>query len=148
HLVKNRLISDGHGGVRAVATEERIEVPAGLVFRSVGYRGIEIPGLPFDPRTGTVPNQGGRVVDHAGSATPLRGLYVTGWIKRGPHGIIGTNKPDAAETVDHILADAVAGRLAPAASEPAVLDELLGDRGIFVTSWADWQLLDRTETER
>jgi ferredoxin/flavodoxin---NADP+ reductase len=107
-LVRNRLEDDGRGGARAAATGQIEELPVDLVFRSVGYRGMAIPGLPFDERSGTVPHERGRVM--AGGA-PLPGVYVSGWIKRGPSGVIGTNKPDAAETVETILADAAAGLL-------------------------------------
>ena len=147
-VVRNRMIPDGRGSVQAVATDEELTVPVGLVFRSVGYRGTELPGLPFDARRGVIPNVSGRVVESAGSATAIRGVYVAGWIKRGPQGVIGTNKSDAAETVDHLLADAVSGRLTPAAGRQADLDALLTARGIVVTSWADWQAIDRAEVER
>ena len=95
-----------------------------------------------------MPNVGGRVVQAPGSATAFRGVYVAGWIKRGPHGIIGTNKACAAETVDHVLADSVSGRLAPAAHRADELDELLAERGIDVTSWTDWRAIDQAEVER
>ena len=95
-LVRNKLV-DG----RAVATGERETVPCGIVFRSVGYRGVELPGVPFDTSAGTIPNEGGRVEP---------GLYVAGWIKRGPSGVIGTNKKDATETVALLLEDARAVR--------------------------------------
>jgi ferredoxin--NADP+ reductase len=147
-LVKNRLVPDGRGGVRADPTDESITLPVGLVFRSVGYRGLELPGLPFDARLGVVPNVGGRVVEAPGSHTPMRGVYVAGWIKRGPHGIIGTNKACAAETVDHVLADSVSGRLAPAARSADELDQLLAERDIDVTSWTDWRAIDEAEVER
>lgn len=147
-LVKNRLVHDGRGGVRADPTDESMTLPVGLVFRSVGYRGLELPGLPFDTGLGIVPNVGGRVVQAPGSATAVRGVYVAGWIKRGPHGIIGTNKACAAETVDHVLADSVSGRLAPAAHRADELDELLAERGIDVTSWTDWRAIDQAEVER
>ena len=107
-----------------------------------------MPGLPFDAHRGIVPNVSGRVVQAPGSATPVRGVYVTGWIKRGPHGIIGTNKACAAETVDHVLADAVSGRLAPATRGADALDQLLAERGIDVTSWTDWRAIDQAEVER
>jgi ferredoxin--NADP+ reductase len=147
-IVRNQLVSDGRGGVRAVPTDVEFTVPVGLVFRSVGYRGIEIPGMPFETDRGVFPNVSGRVVEAPGSHTPIRGVYAAGWIKRGPHGIIGTNKACAAETVDHLLADAVSGRLAPAARTAADLDQFLLDRGIDVVSWSDWQAIDRAEAER
>lgn len=147
-LVKNRLIPDLYGSVQAVPTDRLIDLPVGLVFRSVGYRGTALPGLPFDPRRGVIPNVTGRVVESPDSATAIRGVYVAGWIKRGPQGIIGTNKSCAAETVDHLLADAVSGRLSPAAGRSAELDALLTERGIDVTTWPDWQAIDRAEIAR
>ena len=121
-IVHNRLEADEDGRVRAVATEEREVIPCGIVFRSVGYRGVGIPGVPFDERVGTVPNENGRVLGADGSAIP--GVYCAGWIKRGPTGVIGTNKKDAAETVEHLLEDARAGRL-PGRGE-GTIDDLLG----------------------
>ena len=147
-LARNRLVPDGHGSVRAVPTDERITIPVGLVFRSVGYRGLPLPGVPFDARLGIIPNVSGRVVEAPGSDTPLRGVYAAGWIKRGPQGIIGTNKACAAETIDHVLADAVSGRLPPAARRPDELDRLLVERDIDVTTWSDWLAIDRAEVER
>ena len=81
----------------------------GLVFRSVGYRGVAIPGVPFDEKRGVVPNEKGRVLDTE-LRQPVPALYAAGWIKRGPSGVIGTNKPDSAETVVSMLADVGAGR--------------------------------------
>jgi ferredoxin--NADP+ reductase len=147
-LVRNTLVPDGHGSVRATPTDEITTLPVGMVFRSVGYRGQPLPGLPFDLHRGIVPNMSGRVVEGPGSATHLRGVYVTGWIKRGPHGIIGTNKVCAAETVDHLMADAVSGRLPPAEASEVALEDLLRERGIDVVSWQDWQAIDRAEIER
>src|SRR6185312_5781252 len=103
-VVRNELV-DG----RAVATEDRETIPCGIVFRSVGYRGTPIEALPFDEGSWTVPNEGGRVLD--GDAVPLTGVYCAGWIKRGPSGVIGTNKKDATETIQHVVEDAAAGKL-------------------------------------
>ncbi len=100
-IVRNVLEADSSGQVRAVATEEREVIPCGIVFRSVGYRGVSLPGVPFDERSGTIPNATGRVLDAGGR--PIPGLYAAGWIKRGPTGVIGTNKKDATETVDLLL---------------------------------------------
>jgi ferredoxin--NADP+ reductase len=147
-LMRNELVPDGHGSVQPIPTGEVVTIPVGLVFRSVGYRGTAIPGLPFDPRRGVIPNVTGRVVESVDSATNVRGVYVAGWIKRGPQGVIGTNKSCAAETIDHLLADAVSGRLTPAEHRAADLDALLGERDIDVTSWSDWQAIDRAEIER
>jgi ferredoxin--NADP+ reductase len=95
------------GGIEATGESETVN--AGLVLTSIGYRGVEVPGLPFDHTRGIIPNDRGRVVTVDG---PVPGLYVTGWIKRGPSGFIGTNKSDSAETVAQIRADVEAGRLA------------------------------------
>ena len=115
-IVHNELVSDGKGSARAQATDERETLSCELVFRSVGYRGLPCPGLPFDERSSTMPNEGGRVLGEDGA--PLAGVYCAGWIKRGPTGVIGTNKKDAAETVEVSLADAeagvIGGRAAPA----------------------------------
>jgi ferredoxin--NADP+ reductase len=119
-----------------------------MVFRSVGYRGLPIPGLPFDERNGTVPNTAGRVTDPA-TGQPLPGLYVAGWIKRGPSGVIGTNKPDAAETAEALIADATAGRLpSPQDPAPEAIEALVRNRQPEVVTWTDWQALNEAETER
>ncbi len=143
-IARNRLEADESGSVRAVPTEERELIPCGIVLRSVGYRGTGIPGLPFDERTGTIPNDGGRVLDASGA--PVPGLYCAGWIKRGPTGVIGTNKKDATETVDQLLADAHAGRLP--ARGGGTLDELLAARGVEVVSYAGWESIDAVEKAR
>jgi ferredoxin/flavodoxin---NADP+ reductase len=128
-VARNELV-DG----RAVATDERETIPCGIVFRSVGYRGIALPGVPFDDSTGTVPNEGGRVEP---------GLYVAGWIKRGPSGVIGTNKKDATETIELLLEDAREGRLAGGSGED-VLD-LLAARGADPVLYAGWEAIDAAE---
>ena len=147
-LVRNRLEPDGHGDVRAVPTDIEETLPVGLVFRSVGYCGLPLAGVPFDAKRGVIPNVNGRVVESPGSATVLDGLYVTGWIKRGPQGVIGTNKSDSSETITHLIADAASGRIGGGARPTPVIDELLVERGVRVTDWSDWQQLDRTEQER
>lgn len=143
-LVRNRLEADDSGRIRAVATDEREMIPCGIVFRSVGYRGIGTPGVPYDERSGTIPNVGGRVLDTSGVAIP--GLYCAGWIKRGPTGVIGTNKKDATETVECLLEDARAGLL----SEPSggSIDELLAERGVEVVSYEGWERIDAVERAR
>lgn len=147
-LVRNRLEADARGGVRAVATSERQRIPVGLLFRSVGYRGLPLEGLPFDERRGLIPNVEGRVVEQPGSTTAVPGVYVCGWIKRGPQGVIGTNKSCAAATVDQLLADVTAGVIQPAPSSQSPIDDLLRERGVAVTSWGDWLSLDQAEQER
>ena len=128
-LQRNELVAG-----RAVATAERETVSCGIVFRSVGYQGVPLPGVPFDEGSRTIPNEGGRVAS---------GLYVAGWIKRGPSGVIGTNKKDANETVALLLEDARAGLL-PARGEGS-LEELLQERGIDAVMYAGWESIDRAE---
>jgi ferredoxin--NADP+ reductase len=145
-LVRNRLEDDGRGGARAVATGRIEELPVDLVFRSVGYRGVALPGLPFDDRRGVVPNELGRVRCE-GRALP--GIYVTGWIKRGPSGVIGTNKPCAVETVDALLGDAERGAtLHPADPDPAAADALVRARQPACVTYPDWLRLDELEVAR
>ena len=140
----NRLESDGSGSVRAVATDEREVIPCGVVFRSVGYRGVALPDVPYDERTGTIPNDGGRVLRADGVA--VAGVYCAGWIKRGPTGVIGTNKKDATDTVEHLLEDARDGRL-PARSG-GTIDELLVERDVGVVTYAGWEAIDLLERSR
>ena len=106
-VVRNELVADASGRIRAVPTDEREVIPCGIVLRSVGYRGTAMPGVPFDEGSATIRNDGGRVLDDAGA--PIPGVYCTGWIKRGPSGVIGTNKKDATETVELLLEDAARG---------------------------------------
>ena len=144
-LVRNRLEHGGEGAIRARATDEHETIDAGLVFRSIGYRGVPIEGVPFDEWKGTIPNEEGRVVDpEAQRAIP--GLYVAGWIKRGPSGVIGTNKRDAQETVEHLLADAREGRL-PRPERPAraALAELVAERKPDHVEYPGWELIDAAE---
>ena len=134
---RSRLNAEG----RLVGTGETVDLPAEMVLRSVGYRGLPLPGLPFDERTGIVPNEAGRVL---GGGSPLPGVYVAGWVKRGPTGVIGTNKSDAAETVASLLADAP--DLPRALERDAdALVELLCHRGVQVVEWAGWEAIDAAE---
>ena len=144
-ILRNVLEADAGGRVRAVATDEREAIPCGIVFRSVGYRGVSLPGVPFDERSGTIPNAAGRVLDESGE--PIPGLYAAGWIKRGPTGVIGTNKKDAVESVDLLLEDARAGLLPEPAAGPT-LDELLAERGVDVVMYAGWEAIDTLERSR
>jgi ferredoxin--NADP+ reductase len=114
----------------------------------VGYLAVPLPGVPFDERRATVPNEGGRVLDSTGE--PLPRVYCAGWIKRGPTGIIGTNKKDATETVELLLADARAGlvrRGDPAADREAV-DWLLAGRGVEPVTYVGWETIDADERMR
>jgi ferredoxin--NADP+ reductase len=145
-LVRNRLVAGTGGDMKAEPTGETETLPAGLVFRSVGYKGTGVPGLPLDAKRGVIPNDAGRILDAPGQPAP--GEYVAGWIKRGPSGVIGTNKPDSVETVDSLLADRAAGKLpAPAAGRDAV-DALLKGKGVRVVTWDDWKKLDELEKSR
>ena len=141
-LRKNRLIVDGDR-LRPQPTEITEELPAEVVFRSVGYRGVPLPGLPFRDDWAVIPSDQGRVTGDG----IFCGVYVGGWIKRGPTGVIGTNKPDAQETVRSMLEDLEAGRyFNPGYTEPESIDHLLEDRCGSVFRWDDWTELDRLET--
>jgi ferredoxin--NADP+ reductase len=144
-LVRNRLVPDRNGGVRAEPTDERETVPADVVFRSVGYHGVPLAGLPFDERRGTLPNDCGRVLDD--SRAPLPGVYCAGWIKRGPTGVIGTNKKDATETVELLLADAAAGRLPRRDGAVGTLEDLLVERGVEPVLYPGWEAIDLAERD-
>jgi ferredoxin--NADP+ reductase len=147
-LVKNELYATDDGRLRPRATDQHEDLQAGLVFRSVGYRGVALPGLPFHDRWGIIPNEQGRVVDPE-SDRPLPGLYVAGWIKRGPTGVIGTNKPDALDTVASMLEDVAAGiHNRPAHPEAAAAEQMIGTCQPDYFSYADWQRLDALETAR
>ncbi len=144
-LVRNRL-ETVDGVIRAVPTNETEELAAGLVFRSVGYRSVPVAGLPFDERRGLVPNDAGRVIDPAtGLAVPR--CYVAGWIKRGPSGVIGTNKPDAAETAAAMLADLAAAPRAPDGTAAAALSCVRSAQRAVV-SYEEWRRLAALERER
>jgi ferredoxin/flavodoxin---NADP+ reductase len=141
-ICRNEL-RDENGSLRACATERTETLDCGIVFRSIGYRGVPLPGLPFDEGRGIVPNEGGRITGEGGS---IEGEYVVGWIKRGPTGIIGTNKRDAQETVDHLVEDLDAGRLlAPADPDRDSLEELLDERRPDHVTYAGWEAIDRAE---
>jgi ferredoxin--NADP+ reductase len=142
-LAHNRLEPDGRGGLRAVATGELETLPAGIVFRSVGYRGVPIPGVPFDEERHTIRNAGGRVLDEHGVQVP--GVYAAGWIKRGPSGVIGTNKKDAAETVSLLLEDDRTGRVPRVGKTADDVDALLDARGIQRVVYAGWTSIDAAE---
>ena len=147
-LVHNQLVDDGRGGLRASATELEEWLDAGLVFRSVGYYGVPLPDVPFREDWGIIPNEEGRVVD-MDTGRQIAGHYVAGWIKRGPSGVIGTNRPDSKETVTHLVADVVEGRhLFPVRPNPEQVDEEIRSRQSQVVTWEDWQKLDALEMAR
>ncbi len=143
----NELVEEG-GSLRAKDTGEREELECGLILRSVGYTGIPIEGVPFDEKRGLILNEGGRVLDSHDSGHKV-GHYTAGWIKRGPSGVIGTNKKDALETVRHLLTDVESQTLlSPANPEPVAVEELLAERGVRYVSFEDWQAIDQAEVGR
>ena len=145
-IVRNRLVQDGDR-LKAVATPIHKDLPVDMVFRSVGYRGVPLVDIPFDEKRGTVPNEGGRVIGDGGD--PIVGEYVSGWIKRGPSGVIGTNKPDGKETANHMLEDAEAGVVfQPTATDRAAAASLVRSRQPDVVTYPDWQQLDAIEVAR
>ncbi len=143
-LVRNQLVIE-NGTIRAWPTEERDIVEAGIVFRSIGYRGVQLQDVPFDEARGTIPTESGRLID-PDQGRAILGEYAVGWIKRGPTGVIGTNKPDAQETVTALLEDLGQDRLPdPANSAPDSLQNLLLERDIEHVSYSAWQRIDQAE---
>ncbi|HXF61168.1 MAG TPA: FAD-dependent oxidoreductase [Caldilineaceae bacterium] len=142
-IERNTLRPNPDGSLSAQGLGEFFTLPAGLVLRSVGYKGIPLEDVPYDTRTGTIPNIEGRVLDPATGA-PKPGEYVVGWAKRGPTGIIGTNKPDAVETVQRMLADLPTLTPAPE-PDPAAIDALLEERRLTFITIEGWRILDQLE---
>ncbi len=141
-LVLEVTTSDAAGAV--VGTGELVELPTDLVLSAVGYRGKPLPDVPFDSVRGTIPNVEGRVVDADGARQPHE--YAVGWIKRGPVGVIGTNKSDAAETVEHLLADIADPAHAPDLGRPlADIGPVLAARGVEASSFDDWRRIEAAE---
>ena len=144
-LVRNQLEHGGDGRLRAQSTGEHETLEAGLVFRSIGYRGAPIEGVPFDEWHGTIPNEEGRVVD-PDTQSSIPGEYVAGWVKRGPSGVIGTNKRDAQETVEHVLEDLAEGRLPePADADPDAVEALVRERQPDLVAYTGWEAIDAAE---
>ncbi len=154
-MARNALQAGKDGRLRAEPTGETEDIDAGLVMRAIGYRGIALPGVPFDDRSATIPNEGGRVVTfneplagvpEGASSRVLPGEYAVGWIKRGPSGVIGTNKKDAQETVDALLEDLAADKhLDPAEPNPEVIERLLAERVPALVTYEGWSEIDRHE---
>jgi ferredoxin--NADP+ reductase len=138
---RNRLEPREDGSLAARPTGDRETLDCGLVLRSIGYKGIAIPEVPFDERRGTIPNVAGRVID---GEHHLTGEYVTGWIRRGPSGVIGTNKKDGKEAATSLLEDAGAGILEAPATDEDIAD-LLAERGVDAVSWEGWERIDEHE---
>lgn len=146
-LVKNALYQTEAGTLSHKATDRFEELSTGLVFRSVGYRGTPLPGVPFNERWGVIPNEKGRVIDPE-TQQPVVGEYCSGWIKRGPTGVIGTNKPDSVETVNCMLEDLAQGSiLRPSEPEVSKTEHLVRERQPRYFSFADWLRLDEIEAK-
>jgi ferredoxin--NADP+ reductase len=143
-VVGNRIEAGDDGRLVAVPTGEEEVIECGLVVRSIGYRGDPLPGIPFDERRGLIRNSDGRVVDEAGAHR--RGEYTAGWIKRGPSGVIGTNKKCAAETVQRIVEDRDAGALSPADGDADDTERWLRERVERLVTWEGWLAIDAQET--
>ncbi|HLF27004.1 MAG TPA: FAD-dependent oxidoreductase [Anaerolineae bacterium] len=147
-LVKNVLYATEAGTISPKPTDQFEVLPIGLVFRSVGYRGVALPGVPFNERWGVILNQKGRVLDPQ-TQQPLVGQYTSGWIKRGPTGVVGTNKPDSVETVNGMLEDLKQGSiLNPTQPDAASIDRLVRERQPNCVSYEDWRRLDELEVAR
>jgi len=147
-LVRNRLEATAAGTLQAKPTDQFETLPVGLVFRSVGYRGVPLPGVPFHESWGVILNEQGRVLD-PDTKQPVVGEYAAGWIKRGPTGVIGTNKPDAAQTVACMMEDLAAGRiLKPEEPDAAAAERLIRGRQPRCVSYEDWLKLNELEVSR
>jgi len=143
-ILEKNALSGEVGKQKARGTGEKEDLKCDIFFRSVGYRGTAIEGVPFHEQWGIFPNEEGRITD---GDKVVPGFYAAGWIKRGPSGVIGTNKPDSEETVTNLLADI--GELTPCEqpNTQAVLD-FLSQKGVRVVSFDDWQTIDASEVER
>lgn len=143
-LQSNTLVRDAGGEIRAQAGDHIDTLDCGLVLRSVGYRALPLPGLPFDTARAVLPNAQGRVLD---GAVPLPGVYVAGWLKRGPSGVIGSNKLCSAATVQALLDDAAAQRLPTPSASAEALDALLAQRQPQQVDYRGWKAIDRRERQ-
>ena len=141
-----KLVADESGTVQARLTDRAADIECGLVLRAIGYRGRPIAGVPFDSDAGVVPNDRGRIVDPA-RGVPVPGAFVTGWIKRGSSGGIGTNRKCAQDTVAQLLADHVAGLLPAPHATAEELAALLRARQPFEHDYAGWVAIDHRERE-
>ena len=149
-LTPHRVLGTGRVSAiefRRTGTDEAVQLDAGLLLTSIGYRGAPIDGLPFDEAGAVVPNRDGRVIDPA-TGVAVTGAYVAGWIKRGPTGFIGTNKSCAMQTVSNLVDDFNAGLLTDPTTRPSVLDKLIRSRRPDVVDAAGWRAIDAAETAR
>ena len=142
-LASNRLRGEPFAQTAEATGESRV-LPCGILFRSIGYRGVPIPGVPFDDGRGIFLHRDGRLVD---GDDILPGLYAAGWIKRGPTGIIGTNKADAVATVKGLLAD-IPDMESGARAGGEGLQALLAERGVRWVSYGEWRKIDAAEVAR
>ncbi|MFE3293868.1 4Fe-4S binding protein [Rhodococcus sp. NPDC059234] len=145
-VARNEMVAGEDGTLRARSTEQTELLETGLVLRSVGYRGVPVADLPFDEQRGTISNVGGRVTE-VGTDVPVPGTYTAGWIKRGPSGVIGTNRQCAHDTIALILEDLAADRLNPPKGDGEALTSLLAERAPEELDWAGWKLIDARERE-
>ena len=143
-ILERNVLSGEAGNQKAKGTGIKEEISCGLVFRSVGYAGMAIPGVPFDPQRAVFPNKEGRILNGSNAAP---GLYAAGWIKRGPSGVIGTNKPDSEETVKKILEDVATLPPCPI-PDSSSLAEYLKKKGVRAVTFEDWKKIDTAEIER
>ncbi len=146
-LEHNQLHSDDRGEIRPRGTGQFEDIEVDLLFKAVGYRGVPLPGVPFDERRGIFPNRDGRLLENA-SGSVIRGQYVVGWAKRGPTGLIGTNGPDAEETVARMLEDVAS---AATDRQPKSRDSILAvltAKGVDFVTFEDWTRLDAEEVRR
>lgn len=139
---RNELVEED-GILNARPTDEIGSLPASLVLRSIGYRGQPMPDLPFDDKRAVVPNEHGRVIGADGQ--PLPGVYVSGWIKRGPRGVIGSNRVDSEETVEGLIADFIAGKLAAPTADREALRALVQERQPDLVDRVGWKAIDQAE---
>jgi ferredoxin--NADP+ reductase len=147
-LVKNELYATEAGTLRPAPTDEFEHLEVGLAFRSIGYRGVPLPDVPFNQSWGVIMNEDGRVID-PNTNKPIVGEYTAGWIKRGPSGVIGTNKPDALETVEKMMEDLESGiYLKPSYPDSTDALEMVKARQPDYFSFADWEKLDAIEIAR
>ncbi|MCW8130560.1 MAG: NADP oxidoreductase [Planctomycetota bacterium] len=150
-LEKNELVPDGKGGMKAKGTGTFETIEAGIAFKAIGYRGVPLPGVPYDERRGTIPSVEGRVVEDPETRKLVPGAYVVGWAKRGPSGLIGTNKTDSIATIESLAADFQPGQTPPAVAKDAraeAMPELLTSRGVRWVSFEDWKRIDEEEVRR
>ncbi|RMI30938.1 FAD-dependent oxidoreductase [Nocardia stercoris] len=140
-IARNELVVE-NGREVARSTGETETLPTGLILRSIGYRGTAVADVPFDEQSGTIPNDQGRVLN---GAAPVPGVYVSGWIKRGPRGVIGSNRVDAQETVEQLIADFISGALTAPTGDRAALQALLAERQPELVGREGWKSIDAAE---